>query len=598
MAGHDIAPPRTPADWRILRMLLPYVWEYRWRAALSFVLLLVAKGATVVVPLVLKHLVDSLAALQDLTAPARFVLAYGALRLVATLAREAQSVVFAEMNLGIVRAVSRRMLEHLHDLSLRFHLERQTGAVVRDIERGTGSVSSILSFLLFNIVPTLVEVALVTGILVTTYDGWFALATAVSFVTYAGYTLALTQWRARFRSAANAADSKANSQAVDSLLNYETVKYFGNERFELSRYDATLGDYTRAAQKSQASLAALNAGQGAIIAVGVTIIMGLAVRGVGRGTMTLGDLVAVNAFMLQLFAPLGFLGTIYSALRQAIVDMQRLFDLFALTPEVRDQRDARVLVPGAGAVRFEHVSFAYEAARPILRDVDLTIAPGQKVAVVGPSGAGKSTLARLLFRFYDVTAGRVLVDGHDVREVTQDSVRAAIAVVPQDTVLFNDTLLHNLTYGRLSATRDEVAQATRMADLERFIASLPKGLDTVVGERGLKLSGGEKQRVAIARAILKQPRILIFDEATSSLDSASERAILSAMREVSTHHTTLVIAHRLSTVVDADEIVVLDGGRVVERGPHSALVAAHGTYARLWRLQQEESAPKLAAGSV
>ncbi len=589
---HTEPPSAKRNDWQTVRFLLPYLWAYRGRAGLALAFLILAKLANVGVPLALKEIVDYLSDKPGhaLALPIVLLLAYGVLRLGSSAFNELRDVVFARVRHGIMRRLSLKFLEHLHALSLRFHLERKTGAITRDLERGTRSASSLLNYMLFNILPTLVEVTLIAGVLLVKYDPWFAVITFVTVAVYVAFTFAITDWRMRYRHQMNALDSQANSQAVDSLLNFETVKYFGNERYEYQRYDNTLTEWEDAAVKTQTSLSSLNIGQGAIIAVGVTLIMALAAHGVQQGTMTLGDLVLVNAFMLQMFIPLNFLGVVYSQLKHALSDMEQMFSLLQSPPEIQDRPDAATLTVGDGSVRFEHVSFAYNAERPILFDVDFEIPAGKKVAVVGASGAGKSTLARLLFRFYDVDSGRVLINGQDVREVTQISLREAIGIVPQDTVLFNDTLYYNIAYARPDADRAEVEEAARLAQLHAFIQSLPQGYDTVVGERGLKLSGGEKQRVAIARAMLKQPRILVFDEATSSLDSQSEQAILEALARVAVNHTTLVIAHRLSTIVDADEILVLEGGRIVERGTHRSLLNAGGRYAHLWTLQQEERA--------
>jgi ATP-binding cassette subfamily B protein len=577
-------------DWRMIRSLAPYLWAYRGRAAFALGLLVAAKVATVAIPLVLRDIFNALdPSIGPVEAiPLALLLAYGGLRLASTLFRELQSAVFERVRRGIMRRLALQVLGHLHALSLRFHLERKTGEVASDIGRGTSSVSSLLNNLLFNILPTLIEVSLVAIILATQYDAAYAVVAVVTVTAYIASTFSITGWRMKFRQELNDRDAEATSRAIDGLLNFETVKVFGNERYELARYDEALVALEDVSVKSQASLSLLNAIQGTVIAAGVTVIMVLAAGGVARGELALGDLVAINAFLLQLFLPLGFLGTIYSMLKNALSDMERLFRILDRTPEVRDAPDATPLVVSGGTIRFEGVRFGYDPEREILHGVDLEIPAGKKVAVVGPSGAGKSTIARLLFRFYDVTAGRVTIDARDVRSCTQDSVRAAIGIVPQDTVLFNDTLRYNLRYGRLDATDAEIEEAARLARLDEFVASLPAGYDTVVGERGLKLSGGEKQRVAIARALLKNPPILVFDEATSSLDSVSEQAILEALRKLEGDRTTLVIAHRLSTIVDADEIVVLEGGLVAERGTHQALLARGGEYARMWEIQQSE----------
>ena len=584
-------PDSRPSDVRTLRSLMPFLWDYRGRVLLALAFLILSKAANVGIPLILKDIVDSLDAnthTELLTLPLALLLGYGALRLCSSLFNELRDAVFARVRHGAMRSVSVRVLEHLHQLSLRYHLERKTGGVSRDIDRGTRSVSSLLNYMVFSILPTLIEVVMIAGILLAKYNPWFAVVTFGSVVIYIAYTLLVTDWRMQYRVTMNAMDSQGNTQAVDSLINYETVKYFGNEQHELRRYNETLHVWEDAAVKSQTSLAALNVGQSAIIAVGVTGVMILAAQGVVAGEMSIGDLVLVNAFLLQLFIPLNFLGVVYSQLKHAITDMRLMFDVLEKQPEIVDRNDAQPLDIGSGEVRFEHVAFAYDADRPILHDVSFTIPAGHKVAVVGPSGAGKSTLARLLFRFYDITGGRILINGQDVRAVTQDSLRASIGIVPQDTVLFNDTLYYNIAYARPDATRAEVERAAQLANIHGFIAALPKGYDSIVGERGLKLSGGEKQRVAIARAILKNPRILVFDEATSSLDSHSEQIILDALRKVAANHTTLVIAHRLSTVIDADTILVMDQGRIVERGTHQELLTQAGVYSRLWALQQEE----------
>jgi len=584
-------PGTAGNDLKTLRALAPFLWNYRGRVLLALTFLVLAKVANVGVPLLLKDIVDSLDvnATDLLILPLSLLLMYGLLRLASSLFNELRDAVFARVRHGSMRSVSLKVLEHLHRLSLRFHLERKTGGLSRDIERGTRSVSSLMNYMVFSILPTLVEITLIAGILLTRYNIWFAVITFVSVAVYIAFTMIVTEWRMKYRVEMNQFDSKANTQAIDSLLNYETVKYFGNERYELRRYDDSLHSWEAAAVNSQTSLSALNFGQATIIASGVTLIMILAAQGVVSGTMTLGDLVLVNAFLLQLFIPLNFLGIVYSQLKHALTDMHLMFDVLDREPEIVDRPDARVLDAGTAGVRFEHVSFAYDPDRPILHDVSFTVAPGQKVAVVGPSGAGKSTLARLLFRFYDVAQGRILINGQDISHVTQDSLRRAIGIVPQDTVLFNESLLYNIAYARPDASREDIEHAARLANIHDFINCLPQGYETIVGERGLKLSGGEKQRVAIARAILKDPRILVFDEATSSLDSHSEQAILEALRKAAAHHTTLVIAHRLSTVIDADQILVMEAGRITESGVHQQLLARGGTYAQLWALQQEEA---------
>jgi ABC-type transport system involved in Fe-S cluster assembly fused permease/ATPase subunit len=584
-------PETRGKDIQTLRALAPFLWTYRGRVLLALGFLVLAKVANVGIPLVLKDIVDRLDSGTHavLVLPLALLVMYGVLKLASSLFTELRDSIFARVRHGAMRSVSLKVLEHLHRLSLRYHLERKTGGLSRDIDRGTRSVSSLMNYMVFSILPTLVEITMIAGILLTRYNIWFAVITFTSVVVYVAFTMLVTEWRMKYRITMNSFDSRANTEAVDSLLNYETVKYFGNEDYELRRYDNSLRQWETAAVQSQTSLSVLNTGQAAIIAVGVTSIMLLAAQGVVDGSMTIGDLVLVNAFLLQMFIPLNFLGIVYSQLKHSIADMQLMFEVLEQPPEIIDRPGARDLQPGNAAVRFENVSFAYDPERPILHDISFSIAPGEKVAVVGPSGAGKSTLARLLFRFYDIPRGRILINDQDISEVTQDSLRRAIGIVPQDTVLFNDTLYYNIAYARPDADRAEIEQAARLANIHSFITSLPEGYDTVVGERGLKLSGGEKQRVAIARAVLKNPPVLVFDEATSSLDSHSEQSILDALHEVAEHHTTLVIAHRLSTIVDADQILVMQGGRIIETGVHQALLQQGGAYARLWRLQQEES---------
>jgi ATP-binding cassette subfamily B protein len=583
-----------------MKSLAPFLWYYRGRVALALSSLVLSKVANVGIPLVLKDIVDALGKTgSQLVLPLALLLGYGALRLASSLFNELRDSLFARVRHGAMRQVSTRVLDHLHRLSLRYHLERKTGGISRDLERGARSVSSLLNYMAFSILPTLVEVSLIAGILLRDYNPWFAVITFGSVVVYIFFTLKITEWRMKYRITMNATDSQANTQAIDSLINYETVKYFGNERHELRRYNSSLEEWEDAAVKSQTSMSALNVGQSGIIAAGVTLIMILAARGVVAGTLSIGDLVLINAFLLQLFIPLNFLGVVYSQLKHSIADMRAMFDVLELQPEIQDRKDAIDLDVGRGEVRFDRVSFAYDPDRPILHEVSFTVPAGHKVAVVGPSGAGKSTLARLLFRFYDVDAGRILINGQDVRAVTQQSLRAAIGIVPQDTVLFNDTLRYNIGYARPDADQAAIEAAARAANIHTFIAGLPKGYDTIVGERGLKLSGGEKQRVAIARAILKNPKILVFDEATSSLDSHSEQIILESLRSAALDHTTLVIAHRLSTIVDADTILVMEAGRIVEHGSHTALLEHDGLYARLWELQkQEESAEEAVQAST
>ncbi|HET9045685.1 MAG TPA: ABC transporter ATP-binding protein/permease, partial [Casimicrobiaceae bacterium] len=576
--------------------LIPYLWEYKGRVLAALVCLIAAvaclvaaKVANVGVPVLMKQIVDSLdARTAMLVVPLVLLVAYGLLRVSTTVFTELREFLFAKVTQRAVRKIGLSVFRHLHALSMRFHLARQTGGLTRDVERGQRGISTLISFALFSILPTLVEITLVMGILVARYDWTFVAITAGALAMYIGFTVMITEWRTHFRREMNELDSKANTRAIDSLLNYETVKYFGNEEWEARRYDESLQRWEKAAVKSQTSLSGLNIGQSSIIAIAVTLIMWRATVGVVEGKMTIGDLVMVNAFMLQLYVPLNFLGVIYREIRQALADMERLFGLIDEHAEITDKPGAAPLVVDGAAVRFEHVDFYYERDRQILFDVSLAIPAGHNVAVVGPSGSGKSTLGRLLYRFYDVASGRITIDGQDIRDVQQASLRASIGIVPQDTVLFNDTIEYNIAYGRPGATHDEIVAAARMAQIHDFIAKLPQRYDTPVGERGLKLSGGEKQRVAIARAILKNPAILIFDEATSALDSKSEKAIQAELREIARDRTTLTIAHRLSTIIDADEIVVLDAGRIVERGTHVALLDADGVYARMWRLQQSE----------
>ncbi len=583
---HD---PSIRAEWRTIRTLLPYLLEFKGRVALAIVLLVLAKLANVGVPLALKEIVDALNHPQAaLALPVVLVIAYGLFRLFSTLFGEIRDAVFAKVTQRAIRLVSLQVFTHLHSLSLRFHLDRQTGGMSRDIERGTKGISFLLTFLLFNILPTLLEIVLVAIILLSKYSAWFAVITFATLIIYVIYTLLITEWRMVFRREMNDMDSKANTRAIDSLINYETVKYFGNEKFEAQRFDAHMEKWETAAVQNQTSLAALNAGQSAIIAIGVTALMLLAAHEVVEGRMTIGDLVLVNVFMLQLYLPMHFLGFVYREIKSSLIDMEKMFELLQQNREVQDQPSAAPLNIISGAVRFEQVAFSYEADRQILKNISFEIPPGAIVAVVGSSGAGKSTLSRLLFRFYDVQAGSIFIDGQDIRSVTQASLRAAIGIVPQDTVLFNDSIYYNIAYGRPNATHDDILQAAQAAHIHDFIVSLPKGYDTIVGERGLKLSGGEKQRVAIARAILKKPSILIFDEATSALDSKSEKAIQAELRNISRDRTTLVIAHRLSTIVDAQQILVMDQGGIVERGTHRELLALDGLYAQMWALQQQE----------
>jgi ABC-type transport system involved in Fe-S cluster assembly fused permease/ATPase subunit len=589
------APAPPPAvGFAPIRKLLPYVWQWRWRVLLALACLVAAKLANVGVPLVLKALVDALDLKAGdpralLVVPVALLLAYGALRVSVTLFTELREFLFYPVAARVARKVALQTFEHLLALSLRFHLERQTGGVSRDIERGSRAIHSLLNYFIYNILPTLVEISLVIVLLVTRFDAWFAGIAFAALLAYIGYTVSVTEWRTHFRRAMNEQDSRANTRAIDALINYETVKYFNNERFEEQRYDDNLRHLEKASIKSQTSLSVLNLGQSLIIALAVTLLVWRATLGVVDGRLTLGDLVLVNALMIQLYIPLNFLGVIYREIKQSTVDMEKMFALLGQHREIADAPDAKPLVVTQGRVRFEGVSFAYDPARPILHDVSFEVPAGKTVAVVGASGAGKSTLARLMYRFYDVGGGRISIDGQDLRTVTQASLRAAIGIVPQDTVLFNDTVEYNIAYGRPGAGRAEVEAAARAAHIHAFIASTPAGYDTMVGERGLKLSGGEKQRVAIARTLLKNPPILIFDEATSALDSANERAIQAELKSAAQGKTALVIAHRLSTIVDAHEIVVLEQGRVVERGSHPVLLAQGGRYARMWQLQQSGS---------
>jgi ATP-binding cassette, subfamily B, heavy metal transporter len=597
MRRHPASYPEPPAnqgtrnDWGTLRTLFPYLWAYKWRMLIALSFLVGAKMANVGVPLILKQLIDRMTISPDhpralLVLPVALLVAYGILRLCTTLFTELREFVFARVTQRAVRTVALQVFRHLHSLSLRFHLNRQTGGMSRDIERGTRGISSLVSYTLFSILPTLVEITLVIGYLVLHYDIWFSAITFAALIIYISFTVFITEWRTHFRRTMNELDSKANTKAIDSLINYETVKYFGNEDYEARRYDEGLKSYETAAVKSQTSLSLLNTGQSGIIAIAVTLILWRATQGVIDGKMTLGDLVLVNAFMIQLYIPLNFLGVIYREIKQSLADMERLFGLLDQHREVADALHAKPLVAHGAEVKFSHVDFSYETKRQILFDVDFTIPAGTTTAVVGHSGSGKSTLSRLLFRFYDVNDGAITIDGQDLRDVTQASLRSAIGIVPQDTVLFNDTIEYNIAYGKPGATKAEIVAAAQAAYIHDFIESLPDGYGTMVGERGLKLSGGEKQRVAIARTLLKNPAILIFDEATSALDSKAEQAIQAQLKEIAQSRTTLVIAHRLSTIADAGQILVLDHGRIIERGTHVQLLAANGPYAQMWARQQ------------
>jgi ABC-type transport system involved in Fe-S cluster assembly fused permease/ATPase subunit len=579
-------------DWSTLKTLLPYLWTYKWRVSLALTFLVGAKLANVGVPLLMKRLIDGLTISPAnpqamLVLPVGILLAYGALRLATTGFTELREFVFAKVTQRAVRTIALQVFRHLHSLSMRFHLNRQTGGMTRDIERGTRGVSSLVSYTLFSILPTLIEIVLVISYLAWHYNIWFTIITAGALLCYIAFTVSVTEWRTHFRRTMNDLDSKANTKAIDSLINYETVKYFGNADYEARRYDEGLQRYEAAAVKSQASLSLLNTGQSTIIAVAVTLILWRATLGVINHTMTLGDLVLVNSFMIQLYIPLGFLGVIYREIKQSLADMERLFSLLDQEQEIADAADATGLLAPAGDVRFSHVDFSYEANRQILFDVDFTIPAGTTTAVVGHSGSGKSTLSRLLFRFYDVNAGAIEIGGQDIRQATQSSLRHAIGIVPQDTVLFNDTIEYNIAYGEPGCSKQQIVAAAKAASIHDFIMSLPDGYASMVGERGLKLSGGEKQRVAIARTLLKNPAILIFDEATSALDSKAEQAIQSQLKDIARNRTTLVIAHRLSTIADAQQILVLDAGRITERGTHAELLAQeNGLYRQMWQLQQ------------
>ncbi|MBG7602204.1 MAG: ABC transporter ATP-binding protein/permease [Gammaproteobacteria bacterium] len=595
MRGHGQHVTQTDAanehfSWRSLQAVTPFLWEYRGRVLLSLAFLILAKLSLVGIPLMLKKIIEQFENTPQMVVavPLGLIAGYGLLRLFASLFNELRDAVFARVRYHAMRRLSTQVLQHLHGLSLSYHMERQTGAISRDLDRGARSASTILNYMVFSIIPTLVEFLLVGAVLLTLYDVKFTLITFGAISAYFLFTLAITEWRMEFRHKMNELDSEANNLAFDSLINYETVKYFGNEAAEMKQYDNLLGEWEMWGVKTQTSMSLLNFGQGAIIALGVTLIMWYAAAGVAAREMSISDLVLLSALMMQVFMPLGFLGIVYRQIKYTLVDMQRLFDLMHKQPDVRDAAEAGQLSVTAGEIRFEHVDFFYQPQRQILFDLCFDIKAGSKVAVVGHSGAGKSTLARLLYRFYDVSAGRITIDGQDLRDVTQQSLRSAIAIVPQDTVLFNNSIYYNINYGRFDASREEVEQAARMAHIHDFIQQLPDGWETVVGERGLKLSGGEKQRVAIARAILKRPRILIFDEATSSLDSGTEQMIQETLTEVAENHTTLVIAHRLSTIVDADSIVVMHQGRIVEQGTHLQLLQLHGEYHSMWELQQQE----------
>ncbi len=585
------APEAMPAksDWRVIRSLVPYLWDFRWRVALALTFLVTAKLANIGVPLLLKEIVDSLDKSKAvLVVPFALLGAYGLLRLSSTLFGELRDIVFVKVTQRAMRRIALSVFRHLHALSLRFHLDRQTGGVTRDIERGTRGVSTLMSFMLFSVIPILLEITLVTILLAKKFDIWFVVITLCAILLYVGATIGITEWRTAHRRRMNEMDSKANTKAIDSLLNYETVKYFGNEEFEAGRYDKNLQSYEAAATKSETSLGMLNVAQSCVIATAVTLLMWRASDGVVAGALTLGDLVMVNALLIQLYIPLNFLGVMYREIKQALTDMEKMFRLLGENREIADKAGAKPLAVQGAAIRFDNVDFGYDAKRQILHDVSFEVPAGHTVAVVGSSGAGKSTLSRLLFRFYDIQKGSITIDGQDIRDVTQNSVRASLGIVPQDTVLFNDTIRYNVAYGRPGSTDAEIEDAARRAHVLEFIQCLPDKWEAMVGERGLKLSGGEKQRVAIARTLLKNPAILIFDEATSALDSKTEKAIQAELREIAQDRTTLVIAHRLSTIIDANQILVLEHGRIVERGNFRELIDMNGKFAEMWQLQQQE----------
>jgi len=594
---------RLKDELQALKSLAPYLWprdafELRARVVLAVAFLLAGKLVNIYVPLLYKHAVDALSPSNAVvTVPIALIVAYGAARVISQGFNELRNAVFAKVSQRAIRQLALRAFRHVHALSLRYHLERRTGGLSRAIERGTAGIDFLLSFMLFNVVPTLFEILLVCGILWRLFDWTFAAVTLVTILLYIAFTFSITDWRVRFRREMNERNSEANTKAVDGMLNFETVKYFANEEHEARRYDAALQAYERAAVRSETTLTLLNLGQGTIMATGLVALMTLAARGVAATEMTVGDFVLVNAYLIQLYTPLNFLGMVYRNIKQSLTDLEQMLALLAVKPEIEDRPGAPGLIVGSGAVAFQRVDFRYDVRRPILSEVDFRMYPGATIAIVGPSGAGKSTIARLLFRFYDVNAGAIEIDGQDIRAVTQESLRRAIGVVPQDTVLFNDTIYYNIAYGRPGATRADVEEAARHAHIHDFITSLPDGYYTMVGERGLKLSGGEKQRVAIARVILKAPKLLVFDEATSALDTKTEREIQASLAEISADRTTLIIAHRLSTIVEADEILVLDNGHIVERGHHRELLARGRVYAAMWARQQEaeQREPALAA---
>lgn len=577
----------------VIKLFLPYLFEHKGRVAAALLFLVLAKVANVGLPFVLKYAVDDLTPqLSDtaamLVVPVALLLVYGALRFANVLFGEIRDSIFGKVTERMIRKIALNVFTHLHRLDLAYHLDRKTGGLARDIERGTTGIGFLMRFMVFNIVPTLLELAMVIGILFFNYGWEFAVTVLVSVIIYISFSVVATEWRTRYVRQANKADSASNTLAVDSLINFETVKYFNNEGFEADRYDVELANLEAAKRKNRLSLMTLNSGQALIISAGITVMLLLAGKNVAQGNMTIGDFVLINAFMMQIFIPLNFLGFVYREIKGSLANIERLFDLLKVHPSINDAPDAKNLQIRQGEVRFDNVCFEYKAERKILKNVSFTIGAGEKVAVVGPSGAGKSTIVKLLFRFYDTTSGDIYIDGQPIKQVTQSSIRQGVGIVPQDTVLFNDSIFENVRYGRPEATDEQVWRAIELAHLGEFVQALPQKGDTKVGERGLKLSGGEKQRVAIARTILKRSPILVFDEATSSLDSHSEQAILSAFKEIEKGHTSLVIAHRLSTVVDADRIIVLEDGEVVEQGSHEQLLKKDGSYARLWKVQQQK----------